>query len=336
VTRQYNNTPEAATAMATVHVGYSNDTEAEFELSQFESMLFDRRLPSDAIYWIEGMAEWKSIADYVPTARRTNVPVAKKVNSEPAEEDRFDFGSDDESDDASTSDFGGRSRSKKKGYRYVNNPKWLTMILVITLIGTVGLLIADTWAALGIMDAVKLNRRALPERLKHAGLIDIMLKVGVVLSGLVFFTWVFRASDNSHGFGAKRMQYSPGWAVGSWFIPIANLVWPYQAIKEVYLVSRDPKNWKKDNVVSIVEFWWIIRMLSVCTVIYNTMMLRGAKTQQEIMALLPVVLAVYALAFMRICLEITMICKIARQQDMLVNPDKYDKEKLTAIEMDIE
>jgi hypothetical protein len=55
---------------------------------------------------------------------------------------------------------------------------------------------------------------------------------------VVFLMWLYRVSNNVAAFGEVR-QASAGWAVGYFFIPIANLFLPYQAIKEIWRKS-DP------------------------------------------------------------------------------------------------
>lgn len=44
--------------------------------------------------------------------------------------------------------------------------------------------------------------------------------------------WTYRASANVHA-GGRRLETSPPWAVGWYFIPIANLWKPYQALAEI-------------------------------------------------------------------------------------------------------
>ncbi len=56
---------------------------------------------------------------------------------------------------------------------------------------------------------------------------------------VVFLMWLYRAHENLAAFGIPphQMQYSSGWAVGSFFVPFANLVIPYRAIKELWQKS---------------------------------------------------------------------------------------------------
>lgn len=48
--------------------------------------------------------------------------------------------------------------------------------------------------------------------------------------------WTYRASANAHASG-RRLETSPPWAVGWYFIPVANLWKPYQALAEVVSVT---------------------------------------------------------------------------------------------------
>jgi len=75
-------------------------------------------------------------------------------------------------------------------------------------------------------------------------LIDLglaLLTLLIYFATVVFFLlWLYRSCDNLRAFGARHLNYSPGWAVGSFFVPFANLVVPYRAVKEVWQNSVPP------------------------------------------------------------------------------------------------
>lgn len=48
---------------------------------------------------------------------------------------------------------------------------------------------------------------------------------------IVFWVWQFRAATAARALGLPA-RHSPGWGVAFWFIPIANLWCPYQAIRD--------------------------------------------------------------------------------------------------------
>lgn len=66
--------------------------------------------------------------------------------------------------------------------------------------------------------------------------VQIVVSITTVV---VFLMWLYRAHENLATFGIPRnqMQYSSAWAVGSWFVPLANLIIPYRAIKELWQKS---------------------------------------------------------------------------------------------------
>jgi uncharacterized BrkB/YihY/UPF0761 family membrane protein len=46
---------------------------------------------------------------------------------------------------------------------------------------------------------------------------------GSILTGLAWFIWLHRAVANARSLGVPT-ECTPGWAVGWWFVPFANLV----------------------------------------------------------------------------------------------------------------
>ena len=70
------------------------------------------------------------------------------------------------------------------------------------------------------------------------GLLELVIYFTTVVC---FLIWLYRASDNLRAINPHGpIEYSPGWAVGSFFIPIANLFIPYRAVKEIWQKSGPP------------------------------------------------------------------------------------------------
>lgn len=59
-----------------------------------------------------------------------------------------------------------------------------------------------------------------------------------IATAIAFLMWLYRANNNIAAFGEPR-EHSAGWAVGSFFVPFANLVVPYRATREIWRKS-DP------------------------------------------------------------------------------------------------
>jgi hypothetical protein len=83
--------------------------------------------------------------------------------------------------------------------------------------------------------------------------------IGVFLSLLVCVIvvgrWIYRASANAHAISDEK-TISPGWAVGSYFIPILNLFRPYQAMREIWLASHFRGNWHAESTPGLLVLWW--------------------------------------------------------------------------------
>ena len=87
-----------------------------------------------------------------------------------------------------------------------------------------------------------------------AGIISALV---FIVSGVLVLIWIYRANYNARQLG-EYMEYSPGWSVGWYFIPIANLWKPYQAMKEIWECSSDPNNRRAVASSKLLPWWWFL------------------------------------------------------------------------------
>lgn len=67
-----------------------------------------------------------------------------------------------------------------------------------------------------------------------------LLQFPIYISTAVgFLMWVHRTHSNLQYLRPSHLEFTSGWAVGWWFIPFANLVKPFQAVREIWWES-DP------------------------------------------------------------------------------------------------
>lgn len=90
---------------------------------------------------------------------------------------------------------------------------------------------------------------------------------------VVFLIWFFRAHKNLSALGGRELKYSPGWAVGGFFVPFLSLVRPLQVMREVWHGS-DPSGLERDlgpagpsirnylNTPSLVGWWWSLFLIT--------------------------------------------------------------------------
>ena len=72
------------------------------------------------------------------------------------------------------------------------------------------------------------------------GLIYLLRFPTYTLTAVLFLVWLHRAHSNLEALEASNLQFTPGWAIGWWFVPFANLVKPFQVVREVWWDS-DPE-----------------------------------------------------------------------------------------------
>lgn len=73
------------------------------------------------------------------------------------------------------------------------------------------------------------------------------------LTGAAWLLWQHRAHSNLKVSG---LQFTPGWAVGWWFVPFASLIKPYQAVKELRQASSGRPDWSHSVGWSVLGRWW--------------------------------------------------------------------------------
>jgi hypothetical protein len=90
-----------------------------------------------------------------------------------------------------------------------------------------------------------------------AGIAGVALLVQAVV-GLVFLGWLHRARTNAKLLSPAPHRYSPGWAIGAWFVPVVNLVLPRVIVADVLRASRSDGA----PTVAAVNGWWIATLLA--------------------------------------------------------------------------
>ena len=92
-----------------------------------------------------------------------------------------------------------------------------------------------------------------------------------VITLLVSFTmFIHQASSNLRHLRAEGQRFTPGWAVGWFFIPIMNFVQPSRVVRELVQASgssetADPRAWQNVSSpdASLVSTWWTMVVAAV-------------------------------------------------------------------------
>jgi len=141
-----------------------------------------------------------------------------------------------------------------------------------------------------------------------------------IATAVVFLMWLHRSSKNLPAFGQWNTPgHSAAWAVGSYFLPIANLFMPYQAIKEIWQKSRPSESQSfsfSNSPPGFFPAWWGFWLASnFATNIYFRM--SGAAIGREPVALVGILSEV--LSIIAAALAIQVVKDIDRRQQESIN-----------------
>ena len=120
------------------------------------------------------------------------------------------------------------------------------------LVTSVGLLITDMMQATNVIHPVYMSQ----------GEASIILVVAVAYTISFAFSVIFvsmflhRAQSNLHNADIDRLEFTPGWAVGWYFIPFANLVKPFQAMRELWNKSTGRLDGDEAMTPGYMGIWW--------------------------------------------------------------------------------
>ena len=88
------------------------------------------------------------------------------------------------------------------------------------------------------------------------GVLLLLHTVIFIISVIVVCMWIHRAHANLHDYGFEGLEFTPGWAVGWYFIPLANLFKPFQAMKELYNTSFGADDRFSGDAPGNLGVWW--------------------------------------------------------------------------------
>ena len=76
----------------------------------------------------------------------------------------------------------------------------------------------------------------------------------LVATTVIWMIWQFRGQRNLLRARRAGVRFTPGWAVGWWFIPIVNLWKPFQSVRELWMRS-DPSD-RASRGWWVIGVWW--------------------------------------------------------------------------------
>lgn len=100
--------------------------------------------------------------------------------------------------------------------------------------------------------------------LLYSGISKLELVVTVAFA-VLFLRWIYLSKRNARLLVGDSLEYTPGWAVGWFFVPIWGLWKPYQSLCETFRASHPDyrDNWQQAPRPAILPVWWGLWILSL-------------------------------------------------------------------------
>jgi hypothetical protein len=140
-----------------------------------------------------------------------------------------------------------------------------------------------------------------------------------VVIAVLFVVWLFRAAKNHEALGRSGARFGPGWSIGSWFIPFANLVIPVLIVQDLWRGSssdrpRGDPAWRTASGSALVGWWWAAWIVSIVRFTYSGSGLHGSGSLDDIETSNTVALVGVAVLAVAAVLALAVVRALSRRQ----------------------
>jgi hypothetical protein len=181
-------------------------------------------------------------------------------------------------------------------------PRWRDLRgLAVALIAVFGVMLC----ASGVLGAALANRIAVVHDFQSGDFGDVLQRAndaddfvsgaaafyGLTQLGIVvlFIIWQFRAAKNNEALDRVGARFGPGWSIGAWFIPLANLVIPVLIMQDLWRgaapeTPRGDPRWRSARGSWLIGLWWIAWLVSLLRFVASNSGLHDSASLDDIEA----------------------------------------------------
>jgi len=178
--------------------------------------------------------------------------------------------------------------------------KWIIFFLIALIVGVVIVLLTYS-SFISRLNAFKNNppisffdaslsqaelmRKAHTFDNTYAAFSILSIPTSLIIS-ILLMVWIYKSALNLVFFNIQGLRFSPGWAIGWFFVPVANFVMPPIVLSEIWKASSpgaktENMDWKRASTSLVILLWWIFM---IGMIIFPIMLLLIAPENQEQLA----------------------------------------------------
>ena len=88
--------------------------------------------------------------------------------------------------------------------------------------------------------------------------IDALFALAAITVAVLLIVWCYQAYKVIEKQPVVGRRWTPGWAIGGWFIPFANLVIPKLVVNEIDRITVAPPDggWEERRTLALSNWWW--------------------------------------------------------------------------------
>jgi hypothetical protein len=114
-----------------------------------------------------------------------------------------------------------------------------------------------------------------------SGMAALLVGLLMLATLILFLNWFYRARKNAD-LTTWRQRWSPGWAIGSWFLPPVFLWFPYQIMADIWRAGLPPERRQGPANAALPGLWWASWTLAWVTSFQHSTTGRGGPSNVTI------------------------------------------------------
>jgi hypothetical protein len=129
--------------------------------------------------------------------------------------------------------------------------------------------------------------------------------------------WIFVTNRNAQSV-SDQVGITPGWAIGWFFVPVANLIKPFQGVSATWRATVAPDDIDSVDVPILLRWWW---GLWLATCIWGNIDFRVslvAETPEELITSYWIAIATLLIDIPLACVLVTIVKRLSAMQSQLL------------------